>query len=41
MMKSCSTINAVFFACRINLLITFEATIRCSESRDALGSSIR
>jgi hypothetical protein len=39
--KSCSTTNAVFFACRINLLMTFEATIRCSESRYALGSSIR
>mmetsp|Transcript_18247 Transcript_18247/g.38170 ORF Transcript_18247/g.38170 Transcript_18247/m.38170 type:complete len:125 (-) Transcript_18247:156-530(-) len=41
MMKSCSTMNAVFLACRMKRLITFAAMIRCSESKYALGSSIR
>ncbi|KAH3666816.1 hypothetical protein OGAPHI_003265 [Ogataea philodendri] len=33
MMKSCSTIKAVFLEWRINLLITLEQIIRCSESK--------
>ena len=33
MMKSCSITKAVFFACRMKRLMTFEAIIRCSESR--------
>lgn len=34
MMKSCSMINAVFFACRTKRLMTLLAMIRCSESRN-------
>mmetsp|Transcript_35210 Transcript_35210/g.113420 ORF Transcript_35210/g.113420 Transcript_35210/m.113420 type:complete len:111 (+) Transcript_35210:651-983(+) len=41
MIKSCSTIKAVFLACMMKRLITFAATMRCSESRYADGSSIR
>ena len=33
-MKSCSMMNAVFFACRIKRLMTLLAMIRCSESRN-------
>lgn len=33
-MKSCSMMNAVFFAWRINRLMTLLAMIRCSESRN-------
>mmetsp|Transcript_2987 Transcript_2987/g.3424 ORF Transcript_2987/g.3424 Transcript_2987/m.3424 type:complete len:84 (-) Transcript_2987:854-1105(-) len=40
-MKSCSTTNAVFLLCMMNLLITFAQLILCSESRYALGSSTR
>ena len=40
MMKSCSTMNPVFLAWRMNRLITLAATNRCSESRYADGSSI-
>ena len=31
--KSCSTINAVFLACKMNRLMTLAAIIRCSESK--------
>ena len=41
MMKSCSTMKAVFFAWRMNRLMTFAAMIRCSESKYAEGSSMR
>mmetsp|Transcript_32222 Transcript_32222/g.44946 ORF Transcript_32222/g.44946 Transcript_32222/m.44946 type:complete len:87 (+) Transcript_32222:500-760(+) len=41
MMKSCSTMNAVFLECRMYRLITLAARIRCSESRYAEGSSRR
>ncbi len=37
MMKSCSITKAVFFACKMKLLITFAAIIRCSESRKLDG----
>lgn len=33
MMKSCSIMKAVFFACKINRLMTLLAIIRCSESK--------
>mmetsp|Transcript_58988 Transcript_58988/g.128065 ORF Transcript_58988/g.128065 Transcript_58988/m.128065 type:complete len:111 (+) Transcript_58988:738-1070(+) len=39
MMKSCSTMKQVRLKLRIYLRITLEAMIRCSESRNALGSS--
>ena len=32
-MKSCSIINAVFFACKMKRFMTLLAMIRCSESR--------
>ena len=38
MMKSCSMTNAVFFACKMKLLMTFAAMIRCSESRKLDGA---
>mmetsp|Transcript_44486 Transcript_44486/g.144411 ORF Transcript_44486/g.144411 Transcript_44486/m.144411 type:complete len:208 (-) Transcript_44486:1200-1823(-) len=41
MMKSCSTMKAVFLACMMYRLMTLEAEMRCSESRYADGSSIR
>mmetsp|Transcript_6789 Transcript_6789/g.24138 ORF Transcript_6789/g.24138 Transcript_6789/m.24138 type:complete len:144 (+) Transcript_6789:520-951(+) len=41
MMKSCSTMKPVFFACRMKRLMTLAATTRCSESRYAEGSSMR
>mmetsp|Transcript_56080 Transcript_56080/g.157336 ORF Transcript_56080/g.157336 Transcript_56080/m.157336 type:complete len:114 (+) Transcript_56080:397-738(+) len=41
MMKSCSTTKAVFLLCMMKRLITLAQLIRCSESRYALGSSIR
>lgn len=33
MMKSCSMINAVFFACKMKRFMTLLAMMRCSESR--------
>mmetsp|Transcript_8186 Transcript_8186/g.26839 ORF Transcript_8186/g.26839 Transcript_8186/m.26839 type:complete len:98 (+) Transcript_8186:592-885(+) len=41
MMKSCSTIKAVFLECMMKRLITFAHMIRCSESKYADGSSMR
>ena len=41
MIKSCSTMNAVFLLWMMNRLITFDAQILCSESRYADGSSMR
>mmetsp|Transcript_712 Transcript_712/g.2371 ORF Transcript_712/g.2371 Transcript_712/m.2371 type:complete len:81 (-) Transcript_712:1469-1711(-) len=41
MMKSCSTMKAVFLAWRMNLFITRAATTRCSTSKYAEGSSMR
>mmetsp|Transcript_13980 Transcript_13980/g.28654 ORF Transcript_13980/g.28654 Transcript_13980/m.28654 type:complete len:114 (-) Transcript_13980:1428-1769(-) len=41
MMKSCSTTKAVFLACMMKRLITLAQVMRCSESRYALGSSMR
>mmetsp|Transcript_17338 Transcript_17338/g.41606 ORF Transcript_17338/g.41606 Transcript_17338/m.41606 type:complete len:103 (+) Transcript_17338:712-1020(+) len=40
-MKSCSTTNAVFFECMMNLLMTLAQLMRCSLSRYAEGSSMR